>query len=161
MTVRAEIVTVRCKRLPQSTQCVTSGRYVRLIVCWYSFFFLMTFPCSLALFATLLSILSPHVGREYCPHGLKGLERVSRFMQNESRNITERFDGAKDVGEMLHFAWQLISHLRFMRTLLDIKTMLTQQGLKIVTQCGVHQREDRTRLTHSGRHILQVDSALV
>src|SRR3954469_24244123 len=69
MTVRAEIVTVRCKRLPQSTQCVTSGRYVRLIVCWYSFFFLMTFPCSLALFATLLSILSPHVGREYCPHG--------------------------------------------------------------------------------------------
>src|SRR5437588_8149356 len=71
MTVRAEIVTVRCKRLPQSTQCVTSGRYVRLIVCWYTFFFLMTFPCSLALSATLLSILSPHVGREYCPHGLK------------------------------------------------------------------------------------------
>src|SRR5712691_2824003 len=71
MTVRAEIVTVRCKRLPQSTQCVTSGRYVRLIVCWYTFFFLMTFPCSLALSPTLLSILSPHVGREYCPHGFK------------------------------------------------------------------------------------------
>src|SRR5437763_925720 len=70
MTVRAEIVTVRCKRLPQSTQCVTSGRYVRLIVCGYTFFFLMTFPCSLALSATLLSILSLQVGREYCPHGL-------------------------------------------------------------------------------------------
>src|SRR4051812_10870251 len=77
MTVRAEIVTVRCKRLPQSTQCVTSGRYVRLIVCWYSFFFLMTFPCSLALFATLLSILSPHVGREYCPHGSRSPARLT------------------------------------------------------------------------------------
>src|SRR3954447_26716189 len=85
MTVRAEIVTVRCKRLPQSTQCVTSGRYVRLIVCWYSFFFLMTFPCSLALFATLLSILSPHVGREYCPHGVKSQKRAKQEANSRQR----------------------------------------------------------------------------